>query len=189
MIKIFAILLLNIFIFLACSVRFFGLGNNNFKTDENNLVPNHYFAYKKHMKNLTQSDIRGIIVIPNKILKVMKVYRRPIGKIINTDFAIDTEGILFKTHNLDNLITVNGNHEIWPDIFKKLENTEIFQYIQKIKINEYKISIWLFPGLLVYADKNNIENINEFFTQYPEFFKKGAIIDLRNTQRLGISHI
>lgn len=177
MLRIFSIFAINIFVALSLAIRFIGINNCGINYG--------YFQYKKIAQNAFASDIKAIVVIPEKKIRTIKIFRMPIGAY--NGLAVDTEGNLFKT-KIDSLITVEGVYQKWPEYYKKLQQLELIDAIYHVRIYDYRIDVWMRPGVLIQLD-SCVENLKEFYTNFPQFFQKGKLIDLRCTNRIGISDI
>lgn len=182
MIRILSIFAINILILLSLLIRFFGILNDF----SNSTEPNRYFAYKTIAAKQMESNVKAVVIIPEKSLKIIKIFKKPIG--ITKEGIVDAEGNLYDDSNKENLITVEGNYKRWPKYYNKLQNMNLYEKIYHVKVYDYRIDVWMQPGLLVQLD-DHIENLQEFLNAFPEFFQKGTLIDLRCTKRVGISKI
>lgn len=175
------------FLFFSLFVKFFGLKNYVFS---NHQATNAYVSFNKIAKEELTPDIHAIILIPNKQLKVIKIFKTPIGKVKigNQEKAIDSIGNLYNQEegNLQNLIIVEGDYKKWAKFYQKLTNTSVLPEIYKVELFEHTANIWVHPGVLVQID-NQILNLEEFYKTFPKLFKKGNMIDLRSTNRVGVS--
>lgn len=184
-IRLFAIFLLNIFVGTCLYTRFIGCQTMQFA---NNKIQNKYSSYAKVAKQEMKSNVHAVILIPQKELQIIKVFKTPIGQKIDGQH-IDSTGQLYTPEdNTQTLITVNGNHKKWAEYYQRLKGTSVLKEIYYVTIYEHTIDIWVNPGVLVQLD-NQIENLEEFYNQFPYLFTKGKIIDLRCTKRVGISNI
>lgn len=164
-------------------MRFTGLFSENF---ENLAKPNCYSTYKLLAKSLIRNEIRAIIIIPERKIRIIKVYRKAIGAHGASGKCIDTEGVLFVA-NTAGLIEIEGDYSRWPGYYKTLNKTYLLDKIYYVNIKKHSLDIWLIPGVLVQIV--DITILQEFIEKFPVFFKKNNRIDLRNTKRIGVSEM
>lgn len=191
MLKIFCLFAINFFILISLFIRFFGLDINQF---ENEKIHNKYFNYNAIAKKTMQDKtIKGVIIVPEKTLHIIKIFRKPIGcmKINNSLCAIDTQGFVFNLKNendYDSLITIEGDHTKWPVFYEKLAKLNLLDKIYHVHIKTYEINLWMHPGVMIQIC-NNLTHLKDFCIFFPQYFQKGKRIDLRDSKRIGISNI
>src|SRR5690606_25556432 len=100
MLRIFSIFLLNVFVFCSLFIRFMSK-----QTFENYKLPNRYSSYKKIAAQESRDFLKAIILIPGRSLKIIRIFKQPIGTIIKhgQKFAIDREGNLFTPQNTEQM--------------------------------------------------------------------------------------
>lgn len=193
--RIFSIFIINCFIFISLSIRFLGTPiifwqQIKFKNYD---AKNQYFQYKKIAAIEKKPNIHAIVLIPGENLQIIPIYKTAIGKtkegkIIDSANEIYDEIDKDIAGNGQNLITVEGNYKKWPKYYERLSKLSIFTKIYHITLYEHTCDIWVMPGVLVQLDEN-IENLEEFYKNFPQLFMKGKLIDIRCTKRIGISNI
>lgn len=178
MTRIFALFFINLFVFFSLAIRFLGMFLAASSSSGNN-----YFAYIKLAKQNMHEDVHAVIIIPEKKVRVIKIYKKPIGA-INKIQAIDTFGNLFKT-DTSFLISVQGDYKKWPALYDKLEKFQILPFVYKVNIRSFHIELWMLPKTLILL--TCIEDLASFYALYPEFFLANKKIDLTDTKRIAIS--
>ncbi len=185
--KIFTIFFLNLFIFCSLFIRFIGLDKMQFINEK---IQNKYSVYNKIAQKEMQADVHAIVIQPGKELKITKIFKTPIGKTTNGQI-IDSIGNVYNQINNEaeslHLITVEGDTKKWSKYYAELKKSQVLKEIYHIKIHEHTIDVWVHPGVLIQLE--NINNLEEFFSQFPHLFKKGMLLDLRCTKRIGISRM
>ena len=178
-------ILFSLYILLTLTPRFLPI--INFK---NTNEKNSFISYKKIAQKISKADeLKGVIIMPENILKTIKIYKFPIGITNNNSLIEANTGQLFYASNEQkNLIKVEGNHKLWPKYYKQLEKLDLLDEIYQVYIYEYRIDLWVHPGVLVQLGKS-IQDFAQFKKNYPHFFQKGILIDLRETKRVGISKL
>ncbi len=167
----------------------------NFKSVESNFW-NVLKTKKANQENHENQEIQNIIIYAYEKLKVTKIYKLPIGKIFiqNQWMLIDAFGNLFQMNLVinplyQNLITVEGDYKKWPVYYNQLNKFGILDKVYFVNIYNQRIDLWILPGLLIQigSKKDDITLFIEFFKTYPAFFNKFALIDFRETKRIGIT--
>lgn len=188
--KILSIFILNFYIFSSLSIRFFGspfLKGRviNFSNEKN--YKNKYSEYKKIAQDNLTENLHAILIIPGKKLDIIKIYKMPIGK-DSLGNLIDSEGELYQFNepNADSLIQVEGDYKKWAKYYPILKKANLLKEIYHVTLNKHSANIWMHPQVLVQID-NQINNLSEFYSKFPYLFKKGMLIDLRDTKRVGVS--
>lgn len=154
---------------------------------ENDKQSNGYLECKKRgNKILEDQTLKGVIINSGKKLEIIKIHKQGIGLLRGTQKLIDREGNLFKG-KIKNYITISGDPKLWPKIYEKLEEANLVKQIYAADLSDFKINLYMYPGILIKLPQiNPIQILKEFKNEHPKFFKKGAIIDLRVLNRIGI---
>lgn len=187
--KVLSIFLLNAFVCFALFIRFFSIENFKFENADysQKQTQNKYQNYKKLAEEQLKPNVHAVIMQFNKTAKATAIFKTAIGKTIDGK-CIDSLGNVYEDPNETLAITIEGNHAKWAKYYQKLKETKIIEKIYHVVVHEHTIDIWIQPGVLVQLDEH-VENLEEFYKEFPHLFKKGTLIDLRCTKRVGISTI
>lgn len=195
--KVFAIFLLNAFVCFALFIRFFGIesfkfenasaGQKQIQAQIQTQTQNKYQNYKKLGQQQLAPNVHAVIMQFNKTAQATPIYKTAIGKTVDGK-CIDSLGNIYEDANEALAITIEGNYAKWAKYYPILKDTKIIEKIYHVAVHEHTLDIWVQPGVLVQLDEH-IENLEEFYKEFPHLFKKGTLIDLRCTKRVGISTI
>lgn len=183
-----SLVLPSIFIIFCITTSYFGFLMPNF---ENYPLSKCIKNIKKIGKLTMNPEYAGIIFEAKKNLKTIPVYKKILGQIYINEkkYYINESCELFQSDNIEeDYIEVVGEVDLWPIYYKELEKYGLLEHVFAVKIYKYRIDIYINDNVLVQLG-NSIEDLAEFYENFPHLFEKNTLIDLRNTRIVGVSKI
>jgi hypothetical protein len=186
-IKILNISLTSFFILFFFFTKFFGFFSPKF---ENYDSPNAFISLKKIANKQLEDKIQGFVLICDKKLTLIPIFKMPIGEFLENGVrkVMDSQGGVYDKTDEPNLINIEGSHSIWPIYYEKLQKAQILPLVYAARIYDYRIDLYLLPGVVVQLGKN-VDDLKEFLENFSDFFQPNTLIDLRDPQKVGISKI